>query len=50
VEACCEAALRDGTAREPASVEDALAVDHIARESARTLLAEGQGFGMLTVR
>src|SRR5580693_7939827 len=26
VEACCEAALRDGTAKEPASVEDALAV------------------------
>ncbi|MEJ0052228.1 MAG: 1-deoxy-D-xylulose-5-phosphate reductoisomerase [Methylovirgula sp.] len=50
VEACCEAALRDGTAREPVSVEDALAVDHIARESAATLLAEGQGFGMLTTR
>ena len=48
VEACCEAALRDGTASEPSSVEEALAVDHIARESARTLLAEGRGFGMLT--
>jgi 1-deoxy-D-xylulose-5-phosphate reductoisomerase len=41
VEACCEMALRNGSAAEPASVEDALAVDHIARESARTLLAGG---------
>ncbi|QAY96472.1 1-deoxy-D-xylulose-5-phosphate reductoisomerase [Methylovirgula ligni] len=48
VEACCEAALRDGTAAEPASIEEALAVDHIARESARTLLARGEGFGKLT--
>jgi 1-deoxy-D-xylulose-5-phosphate reductoisomerase len=48
VEACCEAALRDGTAAEPATVEEALAVDHIARETARTLLAGGAGFGILT--
>jgi 1-deoxy-D-xylulose-5-phosphate reductoisomerase len=39
VEACCEAALRDGSAVEPTSVEHALAVDHNARETARTLLA-----------
>jgi 1-deoxy-D-xylulose-5-phosphate reductoisomerase len=36
---CCEAAVSDGTAHEPLSVEDALAIDHIARERARTLLA-----------
>lgn len=39
VEACCEAAMRDGTAAEPASISDALAVDHISRERARSLLA-----------
>ncbi len=39
VAAACEAAIADGTARKPASVVDALAVDHIARERARTALA-----------
>jgi 1-deoxy-D-xylulose-5-phosphate reductoisomerase len=35
----CEAALKDGTAREPASVEEALRVDHIIRERSRGALA-----------
>src|SRR5436309_4149608 len=40
VEATLEAAHRDGALREPASVEDALAIDHIARSLARSLLPE----------
>ncbi len=39
VERAIEAALADGTAHEPQSVADALAIDHIARERARSLLA-----------
>ncbi len=35
----CDASIADGTARKPASVVDALAVDHIARERTRTSLA-----------
>ena len=35
VERACEAALADGTAREPGSVADALAVDHAVRERCR---------------
>ena len=35
----CEAAVADGTAKEPATVADALAVDHITRERTRALLA-----------
>ncbi|HLH12258.1 MAG TPA: 1-deoxy-D-xylulose-5-phosphate reductoisomerase [Methylovirgula sp.] len=50
VELCCEAALADGTAREPLSVEEALAIDHTAREKARTLLARPIASGMLTIR
>jgi 1-deoxy-D-xylulose-5-phosphate reductoisomerase len=38
VSAVVEAAIADGTAREPTSVDDALAVDHIARERAAALL------------
>lgn len=38
-ETVCEAAVRSGEAREPLSVADALAVDHIARERARAVLA-----------
>ena len=34
-----EAALKDGAAREPATIEDALAVDHIVRERSRAVLA-----------
>ena len=50
VELCCEAALGDGTAREPLSVDDALAIDHMAREKARALLAQPFASGMLTIR
>jgi 1-deoxy-D-xylulose-5-phosphate reductoisomerase len=50
VELCCETALGDGTAREPLSVEDALAIDHMARERARALLAQPFASGMLTIR
>jgi 1-deoxy-D-xylulose-5-phosphate reductoisomerase len=39
VEACCEAAMKEGGSAEPATVADALAVDHMTRERARTLLA-----------
>jgi 1-deoxy-D-xylulose-5-phosphate reductoisomerase len=39
VMAMLEAAAADGTAREPATVADALAVDHITRERTRALLA-----------
>ena len=50
VDAACEAALADGTAAEPATVADALAVDHIVRERSRTLLAEEFGSGMVTLQ
>jgi 1-deoxy-D-xylulose-5-phosphate reductoisomerase len=40
VEATLAAAQRDGVLREPASVADALAIDHIARSMARNLLPE----------
>jgi 1-deoxy-D-xylulose-5-phosphate reductoisomerase len=43
----CEAALRDGTANAPATVEDALAVDHIVRERSRSALAGRAASGML---
>jgi 1-deoxy-D-xylulose-5-phosphate reductoisomerase len=33
-----EAALKDGAAREPATIEDALAIDHIVRERSRAVL------------
>jgi 1-deoxy-D-xylulose-5-phosphate reductoisomerase len=39
VEAVCEAAVRAGDTREPLSVADAMAVDHISRERARAVLA-----------
>ncbi len=38
VEEACEAALADGTAREPTSIDDALGVDHIVRERSRRAL------------
>jgi 1-deoxy-D-xylulose-5-phosphate reductoisomerase len=40
VEATLEAADREGALHEPASVQDALAIDHIARSLARNLLPE----------
>lgn len=39
VEACLDAAATDGSGREPGTIADALAVDHISRERARALLA-----------
>ena len=39
VEEACEAALADGTAREPDTIEDALAIDHLVRERSRATLA-----------
>jgi 1-deoxy-D-xylulose-5-phosphate reductoisomerase len=50
VEWACEAALKDGTAHEPASVEDALDIDHIVRERSRDALALNEASGMLTLR
>ena len=38
VERACDAALADGTARTPADIADAVAVDHAARERAAALL------------
>jgi 1-deoxy-D-xylulose-5-phosphate reductoisomerase len=48
VEMLCDRALAEGLAGEPATVADALAVDHISRERARALLAEGARRGMVT--
>ncbi len=48
VEQACEAALRDGVAREPATVAEALAVDHIVRERSRAVLARLDGRAFLT--
>jgi 1-deoxy-D-xylulose-5-phosphate reductoisomerase len=50
VAAACEAALADGTAKEPQSVGDALAVDHIVRERSRSLLARTSRSGMVTLQ
>ena len=38
VNEACEAALADGTAREPVTIEDALGVDHVVRERTRAQL------------
>jgi hypothetical protein len=40
VEATLDAAARQGLSKEPASVEDALSVDHISRSLASGLLPE----------
>ncbi len=50
VERCCDIAISENLTREPQSVEDALAVDHMARERTRALLAEPPASGMLTIR
>jgi 1-deoxy-D-xylulose-5-phosphate reductoisomerase len=50
VAAACEAALADGTAREPQSVGEALAVDHVVRERSRSLLARTSQSGMVTLQ
>ncbi len=44
----CEAALRDGVAREPETVEDALAIDQLVRERSRMILADGPASGILS--
>jgi 1-deoxy-D-xylulose-5-phosphate reductoisomerase len=48
VEATGTACVADGTAREPATVDEALAVDHVARERATALLAEPASGGIVT--
>jgi 1-deoxy-D-xylulose-5-phosphate reductoisomerase len=48
VEQACEAALADGTAREPASIADALGVDHIVRERSRASVRGLDGAANLT--
>jgi 1-deoxy-D-xylulose-5-phosphate reductoisomerase len=50
VAAACEAALSDGTAKEPQSVGEALAVVHIVRERSRSLLAQTTQSGMVTLQ
>jgi 1-deoxy-D-xylulose-5-phosphate reductoisomerase len=50
VAAACEAALADGTAKEPQTVGEALAVDHIVRERSRSLLARTSRSGMVTLQ
>jgi 1-deoxy-D-xylulose-5-phosphate reductoisomerase len=50
VAAACETALADGTAKEPRTVGEALAVDHIVRERSRSLLARTTRSGMVTVQ
>jgi 1-deoxy-D-xylulose-5-phosphate reductoisomerase len=50
VAAACEAALADGTAREPQSIGEALAVDHVVRERSRSLLARTSQSGMVTLQ
>lgn len=42
--------VRSNDTREPATIEDALAVDHIARERSRTILASKPLSGMVTVQ
>lgn len=46
----CEKAARDGLAREPATIDEALGVDHIVRESSRAVLAAKARSGMVTVQ
>ena len=41
VAAAMDAALKNGAAKEPDTVAEALAVDHIVRESSRAVLAGG---------
>ena len=48
VENACEAALADGTAREPDSIEDALALNHLVRERTRSAFGTLDGASLLT--
>ena len=47
VEACCEAALRDGSAAEPATVAEASPLTILQEKGRATLLARGEGSGKL---
>jgi len=49
VEEACEAALRDGAAREPASIAEALGIDHVTRERTRAGLASRAGSTKVTI-
>ncbi len=48
VERACETAIADGSAREPATVADALAIDHVVREKCRAALTGLDGSARLT--
>ncbi len=48
--AACEAAVANGIDGEPATITEALGVDHVARERARAYLAEHHRSGMVTVQ
>jgi 1-deoxy-D-xylulose-5-phosphate reductoisomerase len=48
VEQACEAALQDGIAKEPETVAEALAIDHLVRERSRSLLATAHASVMVT--
>ena len=48
VEQACEAALKNGTAREPTTIAEALGVDHVVRERSRATLARLDGAWILT--
>ncbi|GAC1336200.1 MAG: 1-deoxy-D-xylulose-5-phosphate reductoisomerase [Beijerinckiaceae bacterium] len=50
VAAACETAMADGTAKEPQTIGEALAVDHIVRERSRSLLARTSLSGMVTMQ
>ena len=46
----CEAALADGTAREPQTIQEALDIDHVVRERSATLLAASTRSGMVSIQ
>ncbi len=48
VEHACDQALADGVARDPVTIADALAIDHIVRERTRALLPRLDGRVVLT--
>jgi len=48
VEDACEAALADGSAREPDSIGDALALNHLVRERTRSTFGSLDGASLLT--
>ena len=48
VEEACDTALSDGVAREPATIAEALAIDHMVRERSIATLARLDGAALLT--